>query len=124
MPYEELQFDLHVFKRKITNLKRKIKRSLAHVSADHAKTKPKKKAEKNTIREKQVSNTEILENLKTLLNKQIHFDHNKHDPITIRNSFHDSIKAGALYMCSSCTQTFFKHFVQRVDRTKFKHKDV
>ena len=100
MPYEELQFDLHVFKRKITNLKRKIKRSLAHVSADHAKTKPKKRAEKNTIREKQVSNTEILENLKTVLNQRIHFDHNEHDPITFKNSFHDSIKD---VHSSSCT---------------------
>ena len=29
-----------------------------------------------------------------------------------------------LKMCSSCTQTFFKHFVQGVDGTNFKHKDV
>ena len=58
------------------------------------------------------------------MNQQIHFDHDEHDPITIRNSSHDSIKDGPLYICSSCRQTFFKHFVQRVDRTKFKHKDV
>ena len=60
-------------------------------------------------------------NLKTVLNliQRIHFVHNEHDPITIRNNFHDSIKDGPLYICSSCTQTFFKHFVQRVDRTKF-----
>ena len=79
------------FQRKITNSKRKRKRSLAHTSIDHAKTKQ-TKTEKNTIQEKQVSNTEILENLKTVLNQRIHFYHNGHDPITIRNSFHDSIK--------------------------------
>ena len=43
----------------------------------------------------------FLENLKTVLNQRIHFDHNEHDPITIRNSFHDSIKDGPLYICSS-----------------------
>ena len=76
----------------------------------------KRKTEKNTIQEKQVSNTEILENLKTVLNKRIHFDHNEHDPITIRISFHDSIKDGPLYICSSCIQTFFKQFVGLSDR--------
>ena len=84
----------------------------------------KRKTEKNTILEKQVSNTEILENLKAFLNQRIHFDRNEHYPITIRNSFHDIIKDDPWYICSSCTQTFFKHFVQRVDRTKFKHKEV
>ena len=43
----------------------------------------KRKTEKNTILEKQVSNTEILENLKSFHNQQINFDHNEHDPITI-----------------------------------------
>ena len=51
VPLEELQFDLHVFQRKITNLKRKRKRPLAHASTDHAKTKQ-KNTEKNTIQEK------------------------------------------------------------------------
>ena len=54
MPLEELQFDLHDFQRKITNIKRKRKRSLAHASTDHTKTKQ-KKTEQNTILEKQVS---------------------------------------------------------------------
>ena len=112
-----------MFSTEITNSKRKRKRSLAHTSIDHAKTKQ-TKTEKNTIQEKQVSNTEILENLKTVLNHRIHFYHNGHDPITIRNSFHDSIKDDPKYICSSSTQMFFKHFVQRVDRIKFKHKDV
>ena len=58
------------------------------------------------------------------MNQRIHFYHNEHDPITIRNTFYDSIKDGPLYICSSCTKMFFKHFVQRVDGTKFKHKDV
>ena len=34
----------------------------------------KRKTEKNTILEKQVSNTEILENLKAFLNQRIHFE--------------------------------------------------
>ena len=50
VPLEELQFDLHVFQRKITNLKRKRKRSLAHASTDHAKTKQKKNREKYYLR--------------------------------------------------------------------------
>lgn len=112
--FEELQFDLHVFKLAVTSKRKGKKRSLAHASTDHAKTKQRKT----------VSKPEILENLKTLLNLRIHFDHTGCDPNTIRNSFHDSIKDGPLYICSSCTQTFFKHSVQRVDRTKFKHRDV
>ena len=39
VPLEELQFDLHVFQRKITDSKGKRKISLAHASIDHAKTK-------------------------------------------------------------------------------------
>ena len=41
------------------------------------------------IQEKQDSNTEILENLKTVLNliQRIYCDHNEHVPISIRNSF-------------------------------------
>ena len=74
-----------------TNLKRKRKRSLAHANTDQKKT------EKNSIQEKRVSNTEILEKLKTVLNQRKHFDHNEHDP------FHDSIKDGPLYICSLTT---------------------
>ena len=51
-----------------------------------------KKGKPRKILFKKSSNTEILVNLKTFLNQRIHFDHNEHDPITIRNSFHDSIK--------------------------------
>ena len=69
VPFEELQFDLHVFQRKITNLKRKRKRSLAHACTDHAETKQ-KKTEKNTIQEKQVSKSEILENPKRFWNNE------------------------------------------------------
>ena len=42
VPFEELQFGLHVFQLKISHLKRKIKRSFAHISTDYAKTKQKK----------------------------------------------------------------------------------
>lgn len=54
----------------------------------------------------------------------MHFDDQVCNPNAIRNSFYDSIKDGPLYICSSCTQTYFKDSVQRVDRTKFKHKDL
>ena len=96
--------------------KKKEKKIFSSCMYRSCKDKAKENQEK-TIREKQVSNTEILDNLKTVLNQRIHFDHNEHDPITIRNSFHDSNKNGPLYFCSSCTQTVFKHYVQRVDRT-------
>ena len=123
MPFEETAVWFACFSTVNNKFKKKRKRSSAHASTDHAKTKQKKN-EKKTIQEKQVWNTEILENIKTVMNQRIHFYHNEHDPITIRNTFHDSIKDGPLYLCSSCTKMFFKHFVQRVDRTKFKHKDV
>lgn len=50
----------------------------------------------------------------------MHLDDQVCNPNAIRNSFHD----GPLYICSLCTQTNFKHSVQRVDRTKFTHKDL
>lgn len=68
--------------------------------------------------------TGILENLSTVINQRMHLDDQVCNPNAIRNSFQDSIKNGPLYICSSCTQTYFKHSVQRIDRTKFKHKDL
>lgn len=79
---------------------------------------------KDTNQQKQVSESGILEHLSTVINQRMHFDDQVCNPNAIRNSFHDSIKDGPLYICSSCTQTYFKHSVQRVDRTQFKHKDL
>ena len=107
-----------------TNFKRKRKRSLAHASTDHAKTKQKKNREKYYFRKAGLKYRNSGKSKSFFLNQRIHFDRNEHYPITIRNSFHDIIKDDPWYICSSCTQTFFKHFVQRVDRTKFKHKEV
>lgn len=123
LPFEELQFDLHVFKLSHT-FKRKRKRSSAYTNTDdHTKTKQLKTV-KDTNEQKQVSESGILENLSTVINQRMHFDDQVCNPNAIRNSFYDSIKDGPLYICSSCTQTYFKHSVQRVDRTKFKHKDL
>lgn len=52
----------------------------------------------------------------------MHLDKNDCNLDKIRNKFHN--KNGPLYICSSCTQNYFKHSAQRVDRTKFKHRDV
>lgn len=66
--------------------------------------------------------TENLETLENDCNSDV--DENGCNFEKIRTRFRDSVKDGPLYICVSCTKIFFKHSVQRVDRTKFKHRDV
>lgn len=122
-PFEELQYDLHIFKLSHT-CKRKRKRSSANKNTDdHTKTKQLKTL-KDTNQQKQVSESGILENLSTATNQKKHFDDQVCNPNAIRNSFHDCIKDGPIYICSSCTQPYLKHSVQIVVGTKSKHKDL
>ena len=99
-----MQFDLHVFQQ---ILQEREKRSLVHASTDHAKTKQKKNREKYYLRKAGLKYRNSGKS-KSVSESRIHFDRNEHYPITIRNSFHDMIKDDPWYICSSCTQTFFK----------------
>ena len=80
---------MHVFQQ---ILKEREKRSLVHASTDHAKTKQKKNREKYYFRKAGLKYRNSGKSKSFFLNQRIHFDRNEHYPITIRNSFHGSIK--------------------------------